>query len=57
MILFQFTKQALKEFHSLDTNVQKTLTESLKTMKDEDMLALGSKRVINLLPATHRLRI
>jgi mRNA-degrading endonuclease RelE of RelBE toxin-antitoxin system len=57
MVVFQFTKQAFKEFESLDASIRNMLTESLVSLKDEERLRTSSKRVIELLPATHRLRI
>ena len=57
MIVFRFTKTSEKELYSLDPKIRTHITESLTHMKDPQLLGLHSKRVVNLLPATHRLRI
>ncbi|MDD2916849.1 MAG: type II toxin-antitoxin system RelE/ParE family toxin [Candidatus Gracilibacteria bacterium] len=57
MTVFHFTKIAEKELSSFDASIQKLLIEGLTKMKDPGLLSMGSKKVVNLLPATHRLRI
>jgi mRNA-degrading endonuclease RelE of RelBE toxin-antitoxin system len=57
MLVFQFTHKALKEWMKLDESVRNTLNEKLKELKNPDLYEAHIKTVVDLLPATHRIRI
>ena len=57
MIAFRFVKTAEKAFMKFDPQIQEYLIEGLKTLKDPIILKAASKPVLELSPATHRLRI
>ena len=57
MLTFQFTKKSEKEWMKLDEAVRSILSEKLRELKDPELLETHIKGVINLLPATHRIRI
>lgn len=55
---FVFTKYAKKQWDQLDPPTQAELKKKLITIKAEPTLLTGNlKKVWDLLPATHRLRI
>jgi mRNA-degrading endonuclease RelE of RelBE toxin-antitoxin system len=57
MIVFKFTNFAEKELRCLDNSVQTRVLKKLNILKDPKILELNLKVVVNLMPATHRLRV
>jgi len=57
MNIFIFSKKAEKDFLKLEKNDQKRVLEKLKELKNHINLISVLKKVVDLEPATHRLRI
>lgn len=57
MIHFFFTKDAERTFLKLPKEIQKRILEKLKEIKKHDDIFSILKRLNNLEPATHRMRI
>jgi mRNA-degrading endonuclease RelE of RelBE toxin-antitoxin system len=57
MNIFIFSKKAEKDFLKLEKKDQKRILEKLKELKNHINLISILKKVIDLEPATHRLRI
>jgi len=57
MNTFIFSKKAEKDFLKLEKNNQERILEKLKELKNHLNLISVLKKVIDLEPATHRLRI
>lgn len=57
MATFIFKKGAKKSFQKLDVNIQNTIIKKLKELKAHPNIFSVLKRMENVEPATHRLRI
>jgi len=57
MNIFIFSKKAEKDFLKLEKNNQERILEKLKELKNHFNLISVLKKVVDLEPATHRLRI
>jgi len=57
MNIFIFSKKAEKDFLKLEKNTQERILEKLKELKNHLNLISVLKKVVDLEPATHRLRI
>lgn len=57
MIIFVFTQYSEKEFNKLPKNVRARILDKLRELKRHDDIFTVLKRLHNLEPATHRLRV
>jgi len=57
MTVFVFTKYSEKAFNKLPKNVKERILDKLRELKKHDDIFAVLKRLHNLEPASHRLRI
>jgi len=57
MYKFIFTKNWKKSFDKLENNYQDRIIKKLTSIKQSDDIFVYLKKIENLLPATHRLRV
>jgi mRNA-degrading endonuclease RelE of RelBE toxin-antitoxin system len=56
-IKFIFTKKSEKIFNKLDNNTKNRIIKKLKYLKEKSDLSNYIKKLENMLPATHRIRV
>ncbi|MDQ7009111.1 MAG: type II toxin-antitoxin system RelE/ParE family toxin [Candidatus Gracilibacteria bacterium] len=57
MYKFIFTKNGKKSFDKLENNYQDRVIKKLTSLKESEDIFVYLKKLENLLPATHRLRV
>ena len=57
MITFEFTNKALGQFQKFENPAKKLIQEKFQLLKNPEIFAKNSKKLTDLEPATHRIRL